>query len=728
MLAGILAVLVAVGMVASQGIARAESFNDPDKVAAVLAGTLTEANVAWWGFDPEDSTEYMQAAINSGASRVIIPDMGQDWIVRPITLRSNQELFFEEGAVVQAKKGEFHGRTDSLFTGRDVENVIFRGYGATLRMHKEDYDNPALYEKAEWRMGIAIQGSYNVQIYGLTIRDTGGDGIYLGRGTTMTTNENIIIRDIIADNNYRQGISVISAKNLLIENSVFKNTGGTAPGAGIDLEPNRPDEQLTNVIIRNSVFEDNVVGMLMYLKFMDSTSEEVSILWENNIVRGGNVGINLRWPDENGPSGTVVIRGCIVEDTSQFGVRMGNVSPETLDVRIEDCYFDNVAHNTTTQVLSKRTSPIVFDFTGVSPNPTEGGVSFDNVMVVDEHERPVVIGILQSESESNAFANITGDISAYNPYGIWNAWHGGSGIGDVFLRPVCMCDEDRLRNELLQRFDDARMHAAAEFMWPLLEIEQFDDSSPMWEPVIRVHHLDDEAITSVKVWLDESLYYDGSILPGPGEITVDISELADGKHDLIVTIETTTAGTLTKSIEFWIHEHLEVSGAMPLRNASFEDPLVNGTPPGWRNGWSWNRGGSIQGRNYLSISTEFASDGSHSFKMDGTSASGIEKHLVSEPLPAVAGSQYTASANIYASPAKDPHPYMVLAFFDGSGNRIHLKAVRSSGLEGQWENFSVTDTAPEGTVEVSVVLVGNTSYTGVTYWDEVSLEVQHPDN
>ena len=91
---------------------------DPQAIEEVAAGKRTVANAAWWGFDPMDSTRYLQAAINSKASTVIIPNMGQDWIVRPIFLRSNLELVFEEGVVVTAKKGDYFGKHDSVFTAR----------------------------------------------------------------------------------------------------------------------------------------------------------------------------------------------------------------------------------------------------------------------------------------------------------------------------------------------------------------------------------------------------------------------------------------------------------------------------------------------------------------------------------------------------------------------------------------------------------------------------------
>ena len=103
-------------------------------VQQVLAGQRDDANAAWWGFDPDDSTAALQGAIDSHAKRVRVPYMGAPWIVRPIALRSDQEIDFDPGVVILAKKGEFRGPGDSLFTATGVNNLTLRGYGATLRM------------------------------------------------------------------------------------------------------------------------------------------------------------------------------------------------------------------------------------------------------------------------------------------------------------------------------------------------------------------------------------------------------------------------------------------------------------------------------------------------------------------------------------------------------------------------------------------------------------------
>ncbi|MDH7571492.1 MAG: hypothetical protein QHJ73_18100, partial [Armatimonadota bacterium] len=197
----------------------------------VAAGRLKEAKASWWGFDPEDSTRALQAAINSGVRRLVVDNVGKPWVVEPIQLRSNQEIFFEPGVEVVAKKGAFLGKGDALFRADGQRNITLRGYGATLRMRRSDYAAPP-YEKAEWRHCLTFRSCRDVRVLGLNLVESGGDGIYLGTATRGVPNKNVLIRDVVCDRNYRQGISVINAEDLLIENTVLKNTGGTAPSAG----------------------------------------------------------------------------------------------------------------------------------------------------------------------------------------------------------------------------------------------------------------------------------------------------------------------------------------------------------------------------------------------------------------------------------------------------------------------------------------------------------------
>ena len=70
---------------------------NPQAISEVEAGTRSDANAAWWGFDQEDATETLQTALDSKAKTVTVPYLGAPWIIRPINLRSNLELIFEPG-------------------------------------------------------------------------------------------------------------------------------------------------------------------------------------------------------------------------------------------------------------------------------------------------------------------------------------------------------------------------------------------------------------------------------------------------------------------------------------------------------------------------------------------------------------------------------------------------------------------------------------------------------
>src|SRR5699024_3468789 len=124
-----------------------------------------------------------QKALNSGADKVIVPNVGKPWIVdKTIHFRSNQTVVFKPGVVILAKKGSFKGRSDSLFTANYVKNLTIKGKNATFRMRKKDYQKKP-YKPAEWRNTLNIRGCNNITIEGLTLEKSGGDGIYItGRG------------------------------------------------------------------------------------------------------------------------------------------------------------------------------------------------------------------------------------------------------------------------------------------------------------------------------------------------------------------------------------------------------------------------------------------------------------------------------------------------------------------------------------------------------------------
>jgi hypothetical protein len=122
-----------------------------------------------------------------------------------------------------------------------------------------------------------------VLIEGISANESGGDGLYisnLGRNTAPC--RNVVVRNCVFDKNYRQGISVISAVNLLFENVVMSNTKGTPPMAGIDFEPNGDGEKMVNIVMRNCLTTNNAAsGYCIVPNYFNSESAKVSITFEN---------------------------------------------------------------------------------------------------------------------------------------------------------------------------------------------------------------------------------------------------------------------------------------------------------------------------------------------------------------------------------------------------------------------------------------------------------------
>jgi hypothetical protein len=151
-----------------------------------------------------------------------------------------------------------------------VHNVTVEGMGegAGLRMWRADYANASQYNHSEYRHGLILSKVTNSTVSGLEIAELGGDGIYL------RWIANVVLQSITTDGAYRNGLSVIGATDLQVLSSSFLRTGntgrlnagetltpmngGTAPRAGVDLEPNGASEALLNVTFRDCVASGNV--------------------------------------------------------------------------------------------------------------------------------------------------------------------------------------------------------------------------------------------------------------------------------------------------------------------------------------------------------------------------------------------------------------------------------------------------------------------------------------
>jgi len=380
---------------------------DAGKVAQVKAGQLKEARASWWGFDPTDATSQLQAAIDSGAAKLTIDKLPEPWVVEPLRLASHQEIVFESGVVVQAKSGAFLGTNDSLFTAAETVDVKLRGEGdgAVLRMRKADYDNPDLYQKAEWRHVINLRSVDGFELSNLTLASSGGDGIYFGVGPSRLPCRDVIIRDVICDDNYRQGISVISAENVLCERVVMKNTGGTNPRAGIDFEPNRATEKIVNFVMRDCVAENNEgAAYVFYLPNLTAESDPVSVTLENCIARGSHpttLGVVTGNGEGRAVGGYLKAVNCRFEGGANSAISLASMPPTGLKVILEDTVIAYPLPERPT------TAPIQIIARRGSLEAT-GNLELKNVTLIDPVDRKPLS--FQSWSPGVGLGTVTGNL------------------------------------------------------------------------------------------------------------------------------------------------------------------------------------------------------------------------------------------------------------------------------------------------------------------------------
>jgi hypothetical protein len=204
------------------------------------------------------------------------------------------------------------------------------------------------------RYGLNIWTGVDITITGLTIDHTGGDGICTGAGTEGgdrpgarppgtrppwigrrgPRTKNVVIRNCTLSNNHRQGISVISAEGLLVEDCVMSGTNGTAPEAGVDIEADNPSSILVDIVFRRCQFIDNNgCGVEMNIGSLErGLDAPMSILFEDCDISwredypfmspffdGAGYAI-----DSGNTGGSITVRGGSVKGSAGAGISIYN--------------------------------------------------------------------------------------------------------------------------------------------------------------------------------------------------------------------------------------------------------------------------------------------------------------------------------------------------------------------------------------------------------------------
>lgn len=150
-----------------------------------------------------------------------------------LTIGTNQYLVFDPGTVINFLPADPANTT--LFTMAAQTNVNLIGNGATINGSQTTVSSTGSGD------AFFIYGTKGVKISGFNINTMATDGVTVtGDNTGSGPATNVILENLIVNGSARNGLSIISARNLLVLGGQYSGSTGSVSGpwAGIDIEPN----------------------------------------------------------------------------------------------------------------------------------------------------------------------------------------------------------------------------------------------------------------------------------------------------------------------------------------------------------------------------------------------------------------------------------------------------------------------------------------------------------
>lgn len=283
-----------------------------------------------------DYTKEIQASLNSHR-HVIFPNFPVLINDKGLKIKSNSKIEFQPKSLVSLKpsrKGSYN-----IFDLVYVENIELLNLKIV-----GDRDKHLGQEGADGN-GISIRGSRNIKVINPIVEKCWGDGIIIG-GLTRHNKEgryvpcdNIVISGGILNNNRRNGLSIMSAKNTLVENLEANNTKGAFPMAGIDIEPNFNKDYMDNVVLRNIVTRNNRYGIQVVLKkLVGEKKVNVGVLIDNHVDYKSQMGLRFDKIDRKGTAleGGVKVVNSRWVDNKHHGIIFEDSQDNSCEVTLQN--------------------------------------------------------------------------------------------------------------------------------------------------------------------------------------------------------------------------------------------------------------------------------------------------------------------------------------------------------------------------------------------------------
>jgi parallel beta-helix repeat protein len=250
--------LIAVASLALSAVAlpaAAANWWNANPSISIGSSTINVKNKGALGNGTHDDTAAIQSAINalpSSGGTVYVP-AGRYMInaLKPLTLHSHTRLKLDPDAELRViPNGASRYWVVKVFKVNNVEIVGGKMTGDRAR-HKGS--------TGEWGYGINISGSSNVLVRDVQLSEFWGDGMWIGAVKAdgkLTRSNYVTVNNVTSSHNRRQGLSIGPAQHVYIVNSTFKDTQGTLPEAGIDIEP-QDQGPADTIRLENNIFSGN---------------------------------------------------------------------------------------------------------------------------------------------------------------------------------------------------------------------------------------------------------------------------------------------------------------------------------------------------------------------------------------------------------------------------------------------------------------------------------------
>lgn len=222
---------------------------------SIGSATINVKNKGALGNGSHDDTAAIQAAVNAlpstGGTIYVPPGRYMINALKPIRMRSHTRLKLDpsaELAVIPNSAGRYW-----VVKVWNVNNVVITGG----KMTGDRYSHRGT--GGEWGYGINVSGSKHVLVKGVSLSNFWGDGMFIGAITTSRSqvlSDYVTVNGVVSSNNRRQGMSMGPATHVYVVNSTFKNTKGTLPEAGIDIEPQK-EGPVRTVRLEKNTFSGN---------------------------------------------------------------------------------------------------------------------------------------------------------------------------------------------------------------------------------------------------------------------------------------------------------------------------------------------------------------------------------------------------------------------------------------------------------------------------------------